>query len=237
MSVTLNLQNTINWAQPLIKQQPLNISNMEPGLTFANMVLQRVLGSPFIWRFNRGTFSFPVTEAGGTDYVAVVTDLGRIEPEAMWIVDAEGNEQPIEGKQALPKSATVDRPRIMAPQYDDNAGNITFRLNTVPDANYTVYCDYQRKAAQMLSYGYSFAPVPDEFQYVFNMLFLAFAGQVASDPRAAYWNTQGIAALLGAQKGLKAQEIAIFLGEWERAMQTMASSQGMEKLGQSALAK
>src|SRR5580658_9715977 len=101
MSVTLNLQNTINWAQPLIKQQPLNISNMEPGLTFANMVLQRVLGSPFIWRFNRGTFSFPVTEAGGTDYVAVVTDLGRIEPEAMWIVDAEGNEQPIEGKQAL----------------------------------------------------------------------------------------------------------------------------------------
>jgi len=37
--------------------------------------------------------------------------------------------------------------------------------------------------------------------------------------------------------GLKAQEIAIFLGEWDRAMQTVASSQGMEKLGQAALAK
>lgn len=245
MAVTLNLQNTINWAQPLIKQQPLNVSNMEPGLTCANMVLQRILGSPFIWRPNRGNASFTASNADGTDYVVVISDLGRIEPEGMWLVDSTGTIQPLEGAQCLPKSATVDRPRSISPQYDDNTGNITFRLNTIPDIGtgdvpggpYTVNMDYQRKAPLMTSFGSTFGPMPDEFSYIFNMLFLAFAGQLASDPRAFAWSSQGVAALLGAQKGLKAQEIAIFLGEWERAMQTMASSQGMEKLGQAGLAK
>lgn len=243
MAVTLNLQNTINWAQTLIKQQPLNVSNMEPGLTCANMVLQRVLGSPFVWRFNRGNVNFDIANAGGTDYDIDVGDLGRIETQ--WLVDNLGNILPLEGAVCLPRSATVDRPQQMSPQYDDNTGFITFRMNCVPDIGtatvgggpYDVFVDYQKKAELMTSFGSNFGPVPDEFSYIFNMLFLAFAGQLASDPRAFAWSSQGVAALLGAQKGLKAQEIAIFLGEWERAMQTIASSQGMEKLGQAGLAK
>jgi hypothetical protein len=238
MAVTLNLQNTITWAQTLIKQQPLNVSNMEPGLTCANMVLQRVLGSPFVWRFNRGNASFAASNGAGTDYAVTINDLGRIETQ--WLTDNTGTIQPLEGAVCLPKSATVDRPRQLAPQYDDNAGNITFRLDVVPDTDlgpYTVFVDYQRKAKLMTSFGSDFGPVPDEFGYVFNMLFLAFAGQLSGDARAFAWSSQGAAALIGAQKGLKAQEIAIFLGEWERAMQTMASAQGMEKLGQQALAK
>jgi hypothetical protein len=238
MAVTLNLQNTITWTQTLIKQQPLNVTNMEPGLTCANMVLQRVLGAPFVWRFNRANTSFTALNADGTDYAVAIGDLGRIETQ--WLLDNTGTIQPLEGAICLPKSATVDRPRQLAPQYDDNAGNITFRLDVVPDLEsgpYTVFIDYQRKAQLMTSYGSTFGPVPDEFSYVFNMLFLAFAGQLTGDARAFAWGSQGVAALIGAQKGLKAQEIAIFLGEWERAMQTMASAQGMEKLGQAALAK
>ena len=238
MAVTLNLQNTINWAQPLIKQQPLNVSNMEPGLTFGNMVLQRVLGPPFSWRFNRGSANFAIQNSGGSDYSVAILNLGWIEDE--WLEDANGVYYPLEGAIALPRASTADRPRQIAPQFDDNAGNIVFRFNTIPDTEggpYRAFVDYQKKAPLIQSYGDTFAPIPDEFSYIFNMLFLAFAGQVASDPRAAYWGTQGVAALLGAQKGLKIQEIAIFLGEWDRAMQTTASAQGMEKLGQAALGR
>lgn len=238
MGVTLNTQNTINWATTIIKNQPLNISNWEPGLGFLNIVLQTMLGAPFVWRFNRKNVSFGISNAGGTDYVVVIADLGRI--ESMWLVNAAGNVQPLEGAVELPKTATVDQPTQMAPVYDDNAGNITFRFNSIPDTQggpYTVFIDYQAKAAQLTSYGNTFSPVPDEFAYVFNMLFLGLAGNLANDPRAQLWGTKGIAALLGAQKGLQAQEIAIFLGEWQRAMNTIASSQGLEKAGMAGLVR
>ena len=40
--------NSVVFAQTLIKNQRLNVNGQEPGLTMANIVLQRILGPPCI---------------------------------------------------------------------------------------------------------------------------------------------------------------------------------------------
>lgn len=235
MSCTKTIQDSATWISTILKQQPLNVSNWEPGLTYANLVLARVLGPPMRWRFNRGSMSFTISAGGGTDYVVTVGDLGWI--EKMWLLDANGNIHQLEGAQALAKSTTSGRPRTVAAQYDDNAGNITFRVDWLPNAAYTVVIDYQKKAPVTSSFGNLWAPLPDEYAYVYNQLFLALAGNLVSDPRAPFWSQLGVSALLGAQQGLTMQEIAIFVGEWDRLMQTLAKSQDATKAGAAALTK
>ena len=229
------LQDTMTWVGTLIKGQPLTVTNMEPALTFGNLVLGRGLGPPMKWRFNRATINFPISAAGGTDYQVAVGNLGWIEEQ--WILDSAGVIHKLEGMQSLPKTTSSYRPGKMSPQYDDNAGNITFRFDAIPTANDTVYVDFQQKAPLMTSPGSTWAPIPDEYGYIYNKLYLALAAALVNDARAAQWSAEGVSALLGAQKGLTAQERAIFLMQWDREMQTLASSQDMGKLGTQALAR
>jgi hypothetical protein len=235
MSCTKTIQDSVTWAFTILKQAPLQVNNMEPGLTFANIVLERILGPPMRWRFNRGTLSFAITPGGGTDYTQSVPNMGWIETQ--WLLDSSGNIHSLEGALALPKTTVPMRPKTLAPVYDDNAGNITFRVNSVPTANDTVYVDFQQKAPLITSYGSTWAPIPDEYGYIYNKLFLAAAGNLIGDARAPLWGQEGVSALLGAQKGLQTQEIAIFLGEFDRAMKTLAASQDMGKAGTQALTR
>jgi hypothetical protein len=235
MASTKTLQDTITWATTIIKGQSLNVTNMEPGLTFGNLVLGRVLGPPMKWRFNRGSLSFGISTAGGTDYAQTAPLLGWIEEQ--WLMDATGTIHALEGKQSLPKTTNSYRPKTIAPEYDNNTGNITFRLDAIPTANDTVFVDYQQKAPLMTSYASSWAPIPDEYGYIYNKLYLALAGNLVGDARAPQWSAEGVSALLGAQKGLTAQERAIFLMQWDREMQTLATSQDMGKLGVQGLAR
>ena len=233
MACTKTIQDSVTWVSTVLKQQPLNVSNWEPGLTFANLVLGRALGPPMKWRPNRGNVSFGISTAGGTDYVQTVSDLGWI--EEMWIADASGKIHALEGAQELAKTTSSYRPRKMAPVYDDNTGSITFRFDAIPDASYTAFVEYQRKAPIAGSFGATWAPLPDEYGSIYNKLFLALAANLISDPRAQAWGVEGVAALLGAQQGLTLQEIAIFAGEWDRLMQTLAKSQDMVKAGMAGL--
>jgi hypothetical protein len=235
MACTKTIQDSITWAYTILKQQPLQINNWEPGLTFAQIVLDRVLGPPMKWRFNRGSLSFPITTAGGTDYVQTVSDLGWIEKQ--WLVDENGDIHQLEGAEELAKTTNSYRPKTLAPVYDDNAGSITFRTDAVPSAANTIFVDYQRKARVLGGFGDSWAPIPDEYGYIYNHLFLALAGNLVNDNRTPFWNQQGVAALLGAQRGLSAQAIAIFLGAWDRAMQTLATSQALTNAGAAGLTK
>lgn len=212
MASTLNLYNAIAFVSPYIKAQRLNVNNMEPGLGMGNIILQRMLGRPCVWRFNRATLTINLSAAGGTDYAVALSNLGSIETQ--WITDANGKDWQLNGALSLAKVSASGRPTKMAPQYDDNAGNITFRFNRVPNANLTAYIDYQMKAQLLTSYASNFAPVPDEFAYIFYTLYLAWAGQLVNDARFPMWMKEGISMLLGAQGGLDEQSRAIFVGEW-----------------------
>ena len=93
MACSKTIQDSVNWVATILKQQPLNVSNWEPGLTFANLVLGRGLGPPRKGRFNRGNINFGISTAGGTDYSAVVGDLGGPNLERLGQPRAEGLRQ------------------------------------------------------------------------------------------------------------------------------------------------
>jgi hypothetical protein len=215
----LVLQNTVTFAQTLIKNQQLNINNLIPGITFGDLVLQRMLGAPFKWRFNRGNFAFNITKAGGTDYNVNLPDLGAI--EVQWLTDDAGAIYELNGAIALAKTNVEDRPLEIAPQYDDNKGNITFRVKSIPDQNYTVWGDYQRKAALITSFASPWGTVSDEFSYIFNWGYVTLAGMLVNDSRFPIWEGYFINALLGAQDGLDDQARDIFLGNWMQASRTI----------------
>lgn len=227
MASTLTVKDAILFTTSYIKQQRFNINNQQPGLGAAQIILQRLLGPPCIWRFNRRSLNFAISQGGGTDYVQTVTDLGRIETQ--WLVDSNpgptaGTIHQLTGAVALPRVSGVKRPTKVAPQYDDNAGNITFRFNSVPSGNFTAYFDYQAKAPLLDSYARTFTPVPDEFAFIFFQMFLAWGSALVNDARFPIFVRQGISSLLGAQGGLDEQSKQIFVGEWMDFFATVSKS-------------
>ena len=231
MAVTQNIMNSVVFAQTLIKNQRLNVNGQEPGLTMANIVLQRMLGAPCRWRQNRATFSLVINTAGGTDYAVSLPNLGYIETQ--WLTNAAGQIFELGGELALAKTSASKRPTKVAPVYDDNAGNITFRFNAIPDSQgpYTAWFDYQQKAQLITSWANPWGVIPDECGYIYNMLFLGLAGQLVNDARFTVWIREGVAALLGAQDGLDEQAKAIMLGQWLNDVRTAARSQASVQAG------
>jgi hypothetical protein len=231
MASTLTIQNAINWAGPMLKNQPLTVSNQEPALTVGNIVLQRMLAAPCRWRFNRNTFTF-VTVVGQTDYTVTLADLGFIEDQ--WIVDSAGTIYPLNGAISLVPDKSQTRPTQMAPQNDNSAGTIIFRLAQAPDAVYTVNCVYQKKATLLTSVASPWAPVPDEFSFCFNFGFLAFSSLLVNDSRFPIFEKWFASSLLGLQDGMSEQEKNIFLGNWMADLSTIARSQGRVNSGVAA---
>lgn len=229
VSTNLTIQDAVVFASTLIKNQRLNVNNYEPGLTMANIVLGRILGAPFVWRFNRGNFTIAISQGGGTDYALLLPLLGRIETQ--WLLDADENILQLDGAVELAKVSSVRRPVQVAPVYDDNAGNITFRFNSVPDQAYTAVFDYQKKAPLLVSWGLTgFAPVPDEFAYIFMKMFLAEAALLVNDARFEIWRREGVAALLATQDGLDEQAKAI---QFEQMLNVGRTSYRSQMAGQS----
>lgn len=229
MAVTLNVRNSITYCQTILKNQRGNVNNLEPGLTAANTVLQRMLGAPFIWRQNRGNFTIDIATADGTDYVQSISDLGRIETQ--WLTDGNGKIFELKGDQSIAQVGTIRKPTTVAPVYDDNQGNVTFRFNSIPDANYTAFFDYQRKATLLKSYGQNFGPMPDEFGYLFNRGMLFELALLVNDSRAQVWGREFVAGLLATQDGLDAQAKQIFYDQMLNDGRTSLRSQGLAQAG------
>lgn len=225
MSLTQNIMNSVVFVQTLIKNQRLNVNGQEPALTIANIILQRILGPPFVWRQNRSSFSIAISTAGGTDYTVSVPNLDRIETQ--WLTDANGSITDLGGAVSIAKVSSTRRPVKVAPVYDDNLGNITFRFNSIPDKSYTAWFDYQQKAQLILSWANPWGVIPDQLGYMYNLGFLAMGALLVNDARFTIWNRQFVGSLLGAQDGLDAQQKALFLESWLSDIRTAARSQAM----------
>jgi hypothetical protein len=231
MASTLTIQNAVNFAKPILKNQPLFVSNLEPAVTCGNMVLQRMLGAPCRWRFNRGTWTF-TTIVGTNDYVVTLADLGFMEDQ--WLVDPTGNKTQLDGEISLALDSNQSRPNQIAAQFDNNAGSITFRLKNAPDQIYTAAGVYQKKAPLLTSPASPWAPVPDEFSFCFNWGFLAFTSLLVNDSRFPIFEKWFVSTLLGLQDGMSEQEKNIFVGAWMKDLSTVARSQGRVNSGVAA---
>ena len=229
MAVNLSVMNSMIYVMTLIKNQRLNVNGQEPAVTMANIVLQRMLAPPFVYRFNRFSFSVPVTQAGGTDYSVVLPTLGIIETQ--WLTDSASKIFELEGAVSIPKVSAIRRPQKVAPVYDDNAGNITLRFSSVPDQAYTAYFDAQNKAPIITSPGETFGPVPDEFGHLFNIGMLSQGALLVNDSRFTIWERQFIGGILATQDGLDAQAKAIFFEQMLNFGRVATRSQGAAQAG------
>lgn len=225
---TLVLRNTMNFAVSFLKNQPLEVTNMEPAVMVGNIVLSAMLGPPMKWRQNRAEISFPIT-GSSTDYQRTVANFGFV--EAAWLIDGSGNQYPLDGALMLTVNPSVERPKKIAPQLDDNNNNITFRFSSIPDQNYTCYVDFQQTAPLITSPASGWGPVPDYFNYIFNFGFLAVIALLTNDSRFPIFEKWFVGRLLAAQSGLSAQERNIFLANWAMSMTTMKQADQLAASG------
>lgn len=229
MSATLSIMDSLAFVVTLLKNQRLDINNLQPGLGMANNVLGTMLGPPFIWRTNRSSFQLAITQAGGTDYSLLVADLGRIETQ--WLTSDAGDIFELKGAQSLARVSAKRRPMEVAPVYDDGSGNVTLRFNAVPDRNYTAWFDYQRRAPKVTSFAQTFAPVEDEFAFLFNKGLLSEGALAVNDSRFTIWRREWVAGVLATQDGLDEQAKAIFFEQMMNQGRTAVRSQAAGQSG------
>jgi hypothetical protein len=235
LSSTIQLQNTVNWASTFIEfEVPTLGTANEPSITSANTVMQTILGPPFKWSFNRATVPFTTT-GGNQDTKVAVSNFGFIESASA----TSGNTTFAfkEVKQELTIGTEPARPQSIAAQFDDNAGNITFRCLPVPDKAYVVTVTYQQAPPALFSaLSTTWTPIPDKYSYIYNYGFLALTMAYDDDPRFPLFNQKFVAHLLGTQQGLTETERNLFIDTWnliarQEALMGIKTQQGRQALG------
>jgi hypothetical protein len=148
--MSLNLQNTLNWAAPYIQYSPLTAGlGQEPAVSIASMVRNSFLSQPQTWFFNRSTATFN-TVVGQQDYTqAAVVDLSFVEKVSLQ--DDQGNIYEIKdvyNNRALSPSSFQQRPSAMSVETSNSTAGCVFRFLGVPDQIYAVVVTYQKLSPQ-----------------------------------------------------------------------------------------
>ena len=240
MSVSRNIMASALFSMPFINYQPVNISNNEPAVTAANLTKQTILGPPFKWPWNRGTFHIdlnPNETSWGQDYLFQLPDFHFI--ETLWLTDPQSKVTEIKNfVQSLAAESVSKRPSSAAMNLLDDDGNVTLRLNTLPDEAYGIDGFYQRAPILMTSLANSWSPIPDHLSYIYDWGFLGFVSLLTKDARAPIFLGKFASHLLGAQDGLTATQRNIFLGNFlellgQQGREQLATQQGTQARGNS----
>lgn len=216
-SSTIQLINTMEWAKKFNFNRSTAIGNyLEPALSSANTVLQTIIGPPFAWRWNR-TVITPTCVQNQQDLAPTSVSLGWIETASVQDIATNANNKwyQMTTKIALAKDSSTGRPQFISAETDDGQGNITFRCMPTPNLAYPLSLTIQQKAALFTKTSQTWAPIPDEFSYIYNWGFLAMMWLFSDDPRFQIANQKFVAHLLGANQGLTETQINIFLNNWE----------------------
>lgn len=240
MASTRNIMASALFSMPFIGYQPVNISNNEPAVTAANLTKQTILGPPFKWPWNRGTFHVQLDAAEsvwGQDYLFELDDFHFI--EKLWLTDSDGKVNEISNiVQSLASESVSKRPSSAAMNWMDDSGNVTLRLNTLPDRAYMIDGYYQRAPVMMSSLANSWSPIPDHLSYIYDWGFLGFVSLLTKDARAPIFLGKFASHLLANQDGLTATQRNIFLGNFLEVMsapgrEQLAAQQGAQARGNS----
>jgi hypothetical protein len=128
-------------------------------------------------------------------------------------------------------------PAFIAPQTDDNAGNITFRILPLPDQTYQATVIFQKRMPGLItSPSNTWAPIPDHYSYVYQSGFAALMFSYWNDPRWGMYNQKFVAGLLGAAEGLTEDQKNVFSRTWynsitEQQFTGLRTQQGVQGLG------
>lgn len=223
MASTITIQKTVNWEASFLEQQPVLINGEEPALSSAQLIIQTMLSAPFAWPWNRGMVSF--TTANQDYTVAGLSQFGFLEGGSVTATAQGGRPMAVAVKHFLELDTSSARPTHASPFIDDGAGNITFRLMPAPDQSYVVTLPYQKKPPLIYSLAQTWAPIPDEKQYICQWGHLALMSLIGNDSRFNEYNQKFITSLLSAQGGLSELERNLFLSNWLRVTMQLQAAQ------------
>lgn len=233
MPSTITLQKTIDLTSRYIYQAPLLFKN-DGDLAFnmGDWVRQFLLSPPFAWRWNRGVVSPIKCSVGLTDYTVSIPDFGWL--EKAWVVfpTVQGETTRVKELSVLNNLAqeqTQNESGFISAVYDDNNGNITFRILPSPDQAYILYINYQKSAKSFTKTTDTWSPIPDYMSYIFTQGFLAKAYEFRDDERFAFLYSQFLKQTVSASDGLTDTQKNIFL---ESVLLTQRERQAYSQSGQ-----
>jgi hypothetical protein len=120
----------------------------------------------------------------------------------------------IKNTEPLSKSSDLQRPNAISVQYNDGAGNITFRFMGVPNATFNVVLDFQMLAVPFTNTSSTWAPIPDTYAYIYDRLFLGETLEPVDAQRAQMEKQRGILSLVSIQNGMEVKDKAIFVAQY-----------------------
>jgi hypothetical protein len=120
----------------------------------------------------------------------------------------------IKNSEPLSKSSDGARPNSIAVQYDDGAGNITFRFMSVPNATFLCVLDFQQAAVPFTTTSSTWGTIPDKYAYIYNRGFLAETLEPVDAQRAQTEKQRFILSLVSIAEGLEMQDKAIFVAQY-----------------------
>lgn len=231
MACNRNLALSSKFTLAMLGYQPIDVNGDEPALTAANLVKQTILGPPFDWRWNRTELVLPL-QAGQQDYtIASAAQFGYLN-RAVVKDTATGAIKELTVQTSLSPESASQRPQSLAIMQDDNAGNVTVRVNSLPDKAYTATLLFAHKAVPMTSLACTWAPIPDELAYIYEWGYLAILSLLVKDARMPIFRQMFLSHLLGQQDALEATKREIFLGNFlaltsAQMRSQMSTQQGM----------
>ena len=119
----------------------------------------------------------------------------------------------LEIKDCLAVETVLGQPAYLSVEYDDNNGNITFRVQGSPDQQYQINIMYQKSALSFESTSDYWTPIPDYFNFLCRSGMVAKALEYKGDERFAYAQQQFMKQVVMANEGLSESEKSLFLGD------------------------
>ena len=239
MACTNTITNTLQWASAYILNRPSSgVSGFpnEPALTNANLIMSTILAPPFAWQWNRAVEQFN-TIVGQSDYFISAPFFGWLEKAT--ITNVPNASPPIIELQISPllaASGKQNRPFEICPVFDDNDGNLTFRLFPIPDQIYTVTLTYQKAPVTAIALTNTWAPIPDKYNFLYERAMLAQLHAMYDAATYAMEIQIFFRQLVGCSEGLSDVAKAIFLEDQLAQIRTqaaqMAASSASPKRGQ-----
>jgi len=167
-------------------------------------------------------------------YVIYVPNFGWIEHGSVY--DSTLNPpswKEMQNKNSLARESALGRPGFISAHTDDNSGNIGFVLSPVPNKPYPISIHIQKKSPLFTSINQTWAPIPDEYSYVYTWGFMTLMWLFADDNRWQFANAKFVSHLLGANEGLTETERNLFLQSWQAitGVEQNTSAQGLQARG------
>jgi hypothetical protein len=242
MSSSIQLKTTIDITSRFIYNAPLLYVNSGAlAYSIGDWVRQFMLAPPFAWRWNRAAVPPIVCEPGTSDYQVTVSNFGWIEKATIvFPPNTDGNQvlysKELEVNMALVGETRLGQPAYISPVFDDNNGNITFRLMPVPDKAYVLNILYQQSSPTFGTVFDTWSPIPDYYSYIYNQGYLAKTYEYKGDERFAFAHQEFLKQVIAASEGLSETQKNIFLFPhliYQRETQSVSQTGAIGRQGRS----